>query len=484
MKLEKLFRPDSVAVIGASRTPGKVGNIILQNLTTFEGDVHPVNPQADEIMGLPCHDSVEDIGGVDMAVVSLPQPIANQAVAECRDAGVAIVIMVTSGYAEAGNQAAEQELLDIIEGTGTRILGPNCLGVFNAHTGLDTLFVPEEKSVRPPPGNVSIVTQSGGVGFMIMNELGQVSTYVSYGNQADISDMEIMEALAEDEDTAVIASYMEALKDGRGFLQAMQDITAHTPVVMLKGGRSHRGKQAASSHTGCMAGSEAVYGGLLRQAHVVQTSTLAETIDAVTALSRCRPLQGGNIAVVTNCGGLAVMETDLLSSEDTAFDALLPAPWRHQLGLAHFDRALQRRLADRLPAHATTYNPVDLGGDAEADDYRQVLDLLAAEETIDGIMAIGTLHPASIDGGQLALVFGQLVERYDKPFLVSLGVEIEGKTEQGSSEYYRPVSRISLLEDALAEMGIPVYATPERLAHGMRALHTYGRWRRIDEKDF
>ncbi len=484
MKLDKLLRPDSVAVVGASRTEGKVGNIILRNLAKFQGDVHPVNPGADEIMGMPCHDSVTDIDQVDMAVISLPQRIANQAVTECRDAGVDVVVIVTSGYGEAGNAAAEQELLDIVEGTGTRILGPNCLGVYNAHTGLDTLFIPEEKSARPPPGPVSIVTQSGGVGFMIMNELGHVSKYISYGNQADISELEIMEALAEDDDTAVIASYIEALKDGRAFLDAMPGISARKPVVMLKAGRSSQGKQAASSHTGSMAGSEAVYRGVLRQTHVVQTGTLAETIDAATALSRCPPLRSGRIAVVTNCGGMAVMETDLLSSEANEFDTLLPEPWQHRLHLADFSEELQRRLDDMLPSHAATGNPVDLGGDADADDYRNVLDILADEETIDGVIAIGTLHPASIDGGQLALVFQRFAERYDKPFLVSLGVEIEGKTEQGPSEYYRQVSRISLLEDALKEMGIPVYGTPERLANGIQALHRNGRYRRIDEKDF
>lgn len=484
MKLKKLLRPDSVAVVGASRTEGKVGNIILQNLAKFEGDVYPVNPGADEVMGMPCYDSVADIDGVDMAVVSLPQRVANQAVRECRDAGVDVVVIVTSGYGEAGNTEGEQELLDIVEGTGTRILGPNCLGVYNAHTGLDTLFIPEEKSARPSPGTVSVVTQSGGVGFMIMNELGHVSKYVSYGNQADISELEIMEALADDEQTAVIASYIEALKDGRAFLDAMPDITARKPVVMLKAGRSSQGKQAASSHTGSMAGSQAVYRGVFRQTHVVQTGTLAETIDAVTALSRCPPLRNGDIAVVTNCGGMAVMETDLLSSEANDFDELLPDAWRHRPRLASFSEELQRRLDDMLPAHASTTNPVDLGGDADADDYHGVLDLLAGEPSIDGVIAIGTLHPASIDGGQLALVFQRFAARYDKPFLVSLGVEIEGKTEQGPGEYYRQVSRISLLEDALEEMGIPVYGTPERLANGIRALHTYGRYRGIDEKDF
>ncbi|MGC9307889.1 MAG: acetate--CoA ligase family protein [Thermoplasmatota archaeon] len=484
MKLKKLLQPDSVAVVGASRTPGKVGNIILENLAKFKGDVYPINPATDEIMGLPCYGSVGDIGPVDMAVVSLPQRIANQAVKDCRDAGVDIVIVVTSGYSEVGNTDAEQELLDIIEGTGTRILGPNCLGVFNAHTGLDTLFIPEEKSARPPAGNVSIVTQSGGVGFMIMNELGHVSKYVSYGNQADISELEIMEALADDPDTAVIASYVEALKDGRAFLESMDDITARKPVVMLKAGRSSRGRQAASSHTGAMAGSEAVYSGVLRQKHVVQTATLAETIDAVKALSRCPPLFNGRIAVVTNCGGMAVMETDLLGSEDNDFDGLLPSPWRHHLRLADFSQELTRRLADCLPRHASLHNPVDLGGDADADDYQHVLEVLADEADIDGVIAIGTLHPASIDGGQLALVFQRFAERYDRPFLVSLGVEIEGRTERGTTEYYRPVSKISLLEDAIEEMGIPVYGTPERLANGIRALHSYGQWRRIDEKDF
>ncbi len=484
MKLDKLLRPDSVAVVGASRTEGKVGNIILRNLAKFQGDVHPVNPGADEIMGMPCHDSVTDIDQVDMAVISLPQRIANQAVTECRDAGVDVVVIVTSGYGEAGNAAAEQELLDIVEGTGTRILGPNCLGVYNAHTGLDTLFIPEEKSARPSPGQVSIVTQSGGVGFMIMNELGHVSKYVSYGNQADISELEIMAALADDENTAVIASYIEALKDGRAFLDTMPGITAAKPVVMLKAGRSSRGRQAASSHTGSMAGAEAVYRGVLRQTHVVQTATLADTIDAATALSRCPPLQGGRIAVVTNCGGMAVMETDMLSSDTHNVDALLPAPWRHRLHLADFSTELQQHLDRQLPPHASTGNPVDLGGDADAGDYHRVLDLLADEQAIDAIIAIGTLHPASIDGGQLALVFQRFAERYDKPFLVSLGVEIEGKTEQAPGEYIRQVSKISLLEDALKEMGIPVYATPERLANGIRALHTYGRYRQIDEKDF
>ncbi|MFB6265697.1 MAG: CoA-binding protein, partial [Candidatus Nanohaloarchaea archaeon] len=253
MSLDPFFDPDNVAVIGASRSGEKVGHSVLRNFVEekFEGEIYPVNPNAEKILGLEARDSVLDIEEeVDLGVITVPPQAANDVVQESVEKGVDGLIMITSGYSEIGGEGKEREedLKEILQGGDTRLIGPNCLGVYDSFSGVDTLFLPSYKLKRPPEGEIAIVTQSGAFGSAVMDLLADmevgVSRFVSYGNQADVTEIELMEWLDQDEDTEAIAVYMEGVSDGERFLENAREITDDKPVIALKGGKFGSGREA------------------------------------------------------------------------------------------------------------------------------------------------------------------------------------------------------------------------------------------------
>ncbi|MDY6761575.1 MAG: CoA-binding protein [Candidatus Nanohaloarchaea archaeon] len=454
MTLESFFDPDSVAVIGASRDGGKVGHSVLRNFVEedFRGDIYPVNPEADQILGLEAYGSVLDIGGeVDLGVVTVPPSVANDVVEEAVEKGVDGLIVITSGYSEIGEdgEEREQELQRIVQGTDTRLIGPNCLGVYDSFSGVDTLFLPSYKLKRPPQGDIAIVTQSGAFGSAVMDLLAEmevgISRFISYGNQADVSEQELMQWLDGDEKTAAITVYMEGASDGDAFMQTARQVTDETPVVALKGGKSGSGKSAVSSHTGSLAGSYEVYRGVFRQTRVLEATTIEELFDYSRALAYNPPLAGKNIGVVTNGGGFGVLTADSLEQRG--------------LELAEFSTATREQLREVVPDYGNVENPLDIVGDADTGRYEQALDILRKDEAIDGLIVIPLLQPLPLDSDVIDTIVN-MNEEFPKPLVVCMtGGEYTG-----------------LHAKNLEANDVAAYSSPHRAAAAMQALYQYGEW--------
>ncbi len=452
--LDQFFDPENVAIIGASRDGDKIGHSVMRNFveSEFSGGVFPVNPNADEIMGRESYDSVLDAPEeVDLAVVSIPAGIANSAIEDCVEAGVDAVIVITSGYKEIGETGAEreQELQDIVAGTGTRVLGPNCLGVYDGFSGVDTLFLPSYKLKRPPRGNIAIITQSGAFGSTVMDLLAEmevgVSRFISYGNQADVTDLELLEWLAADEKTDAVAVYMEGVSDGRGFVERAEAVTDDMPVITLKGGKSSSGKGAVSSHTGSLAGQYEVYRGVFRQTRVLEAERIEQLFDYTRALAYNPPMQGKRVGVVTNGGGFGVLAADGLEARG--------------LQLAEFSDDTKERLREVVPDYGTVGNPLDLVGDADTGRYEQALEILKDEDQLDGLIVIPLLQPLPLDSDVIDAVVN-FREEFDRPMVVCMT----------GGEY------TALHAKNLEKNEVAAYSAPERAADAMWALHRYGEW--------
>lgn len=456
-RLDALFEPRNVAIIGASRDGDKIGHAVMRNFVEnrFFGHIYPVNPHADSIMGYTSYDSVLDIeDDVDLAVVSVPATVSNKVVEECVEKDVGAVIVITSGYREIGEvgEKRSDELRDILEAGDTRLLGPNCLGIWDAYSGVDTLFLPSYKLKRPPhAGNIAIITQSGAFGSTVMDMLADMdvglSRFISYGNQADITDIELLEWLRNDEKTEAVAVYMEGVSDGKAFVEKAKAITGDMPIITLKGGKFDAGKHAVSSHTGSLAGSYNVYQGVFRQTGVMEAEHTEELFDYARALAYNPPLDGKNIAIVTNGGGYGVLTADGVE--------------RRGLNLAPFQDETVDRLRDVVPSYGNVKNPLDLIGDADAERYEAALNVLKDDENIDGMIVIPLLQPLPLDS-EIVDILLNFQESYSNPVVACMT----------GSQFTQ------LHMKNLEKNGVAAYTSPKRAADAMYALYRYGEWKK------
>ena len=306
--LEKLLKPDTVAVIGASRTPGKVGHEILANLISagFQGTIVPVNPTADKVLDLPCYASLAAFGSpIDLSVIAVPRSAVRDAVDESLAAGAGAICVITAGFKEVGAEGAalEREIAKTCVSHHARLLGPNCLGLINTHHRMNASFSKQ----TPRQGGISVLSQSGALCTAILDwaasrQLG-MSKIVSIGNKADIDECDLVSALADDDDTRVIVAYLESIGSGKEFIQTAAAAAAVKPVVVLKAGTSSAGAKAASSHTGSLAGADIAYGAAFRRSGILRAATFESLFDIATALEM-QPLPKGNrVAIITNAGG-------------------------------------------------------------------------------------------------------------------------------------------------------------------------------------
>jgi acetate---CoA ligase (ADP-forming) len=422
------FNPAGVAVIGASDTRGKLGNEILKNLVqgAFPGALYPINPKSERILGLDCHKSVKDIAGpVDLAVVIIPARFVPQAIQECGERGIKGAVVVTGGFSEAGAEGAELQktLAKVAAEYGVRVIGPNCQGVNNPYGSLCASW-----PLLTRRGRVAVISQSGTVGAAMMDwfsveELG-VSSFVSLGNRADVDEIDLIEYFERDENTKVIAVYIEGIKDPVRFRKTLESVKK--PVVVLKSGRTPRGMVAAESHTKSLAGTDAIYASLFKRHGICRADTIEEFYDFAKAFAYLKPPSGNRIVFITTSGGAAILATD--SAEQEGIET---AP-------------LPKELADSLegviPAHAIRSNPLDLTGDANAKMFGEVIE--RARPHFD----------------TLGVIFGD-------PILDASTVVTPGANELiiflGGAE----VEREERLK--MHRKGIPVFPTPER---GIRAL--------------
>lgn len=435
------FRPRSIAVIGASATKGSVGNSILNSLKNFKGRVYPVNPKHKKINGLWCYGSIKDIKNpVDMGVIAVPNKAVAAVLRECVEKKVNGVVIVNSGYSEIGNREDEDELKKIIKNTKTRIIGVNCLGVLDTITGVDTLFLPEPELKRPKPGGISFLSQSGAFGSTLLDLISYenigVAKFVSYGNQTDVKDWELLEYLGRDQTTKVIIIYIEGVSDGRKFMNIAKKIKK--PILIFKAGKTEAGSRSAASHTGAVAGSYDVYKAAFKQTGVFEVDSVEEMYDAAKALEFQNTFSG-NVAVVTNGGGFGVIASDYLIKSG--------------LTLATFSEQTTTKLKKILPAYASIHNPLDLIGDADHIRYEKALDVLIRDNDVKAILIIALLQPVSMTP-RVIDVIKRVKKKTEKPFVVC-------STGGTYTEKHVPT---------LEKAKIPVYITPERAVRSLKAL--------------
>lgn len=447
--LKAFFEPASVAVIGASTNPTKLGYSVLQNLVEGGfvqiGQAYPINPKADQILDLKAYPSVLDVPGpIDLAVIVIPFMFVPKALEECGKKGVSAVIVITAGFREAGVEGLEreQELIKIAKAYDMRLIGPNCLGVIDTFTPLNASF----SAGTPPKGPMAFMSQSGALGTAILDwaQAGRLglSKFVSLGNKADVSEIDLMRAWVEDEESKVILMYSEGLPKGEEFITTARSVTRRKPVVAIKSGVTQSGSRAVSSHTGSLAGSEQAYEAAFRQAGVLRAESMEEMFDMALALGYQPSLGGDQIGIVTNAGGPGILATDALE--------------RNGMSLARLELETVRALNDYLPSAASSANPVDVLGDALSDRYAFAIDQVASDPNVDGVMVI--LTPQAMTEVELtARSICEVSRQTEKPVLTCF---------MGEATVKKGI-------DILTNWGIPNYQFPERAALSFKAMSDY-----------
>ncbi|MGM0771300.1 MAG: acetate--CoA ligase alpha subunit [Halobacteriota archaeon] len=445
--LEKLFEPASVAVIGASRTKGKVGRAVLDNLIgSYRGEIIPINPKADEILGLRCYPTIlEAPNTAELAVVVLPAVLVPDELEKCGIAGVSNVVVISAGFKEAGIEGAklERRCTEIVNKYGMRMVGPNCLGIIDTGSGLNASFA----ASMAKKGNIAMMSQSGaictstldwadakGVGF---------SKFISLGNKADLSENDFLLEMVDDGDTSVIAAYLEGVKDGPKFMEIAREVSHKKPIVVVKSGRTAVGSRAVSSHTGTLAGSDEAYNAAFSQSGVMRADSVEQMLDYMRAFSSQPVPEGKNIAIVTNAGGLGILTADACHYAG--------------LSLSSFEGSTIDSLREKLSPAASFYNPVDVLGDAHPDIYGHALETILTDPNVDGIIVL-TSPQAMTDVKNIAEVVAEKAVSSRKPILCSF---VGG-------------TRIEEGEEILERHQIPNYAFPERAVSSMAALCNYG----------
>lgn len=454
LALDVFFKPRSVAVIGASRTPGKIGHAILDSVKkSFPGKIYPINPVAGEIIGLTAYPSVLDVPEpIDLAVIAVKAEKVKDVILECKKKKIKAAIIISSGFSEIGNKEGELELKKA--GKDIRMLGPNCVGVF-APKEMDTLFMPYERLLRPMEGGIGFISQSGAFGTALIDLAASegvgISKFVSIGNQMDINETEMIDYLGKDTGTRAIAIYLESVSDGKAFVSKAKRVSKIKPIIALKAGKTKAGAEAAASHTGSLAGEAQIYSAAFEQAGIIEAKTTEEVFDYSKALANQPPLKDNKIAVVTDGGGFGILAAD--TAELCG------------LNLAQLDGKSLAGLKEFLPAYASLKNPIDLTGDSTSERYQKALDIVFKDKNISGVVIIALLQIATLDEKIIDVL--RDCKMYGKPFVVCAT----------GGEYTQKKAR------RLESFGIPVYPTPERAVKAMHALHEYGKIiNKADEK--
>ena len=446
--IKAIMEPRSIAVIGATDRPGSVGRAVVTNIIEagFGGVLYPVNPRARSVVANRAYPSISDIPDeVDMAVVIVPAPMVTQVVEEAAEKGVKGVVVITAGFKEVGGEGLEmeRELKALVQEKGIRLVGPNCLGVINTAPGfsMNASFA----QAMPAPGKIGFISQSGAMCTAVLDlakgrNIG-FSKFISFGNKADVSEIDLLEYLGQDPETEVILMYLEDITDGKKFMDVARKITwkYKKPMLAIKSGRSEEGAKAVSSHTGSLAGSDAAYDAIFMQGGIQRVEDVNEMFHYATAFSQMPRPRGNRIAIVTNAGGPGIMTTD--------------AAVRHGLKLAEFGERTTRILAKNLPPTANIHNPVDVIGDADYQRYEAALRAVIDDGDVDG--AIVVLTPQKMtDVLETAQMVPRVIEGVDKPVLCS----------------FMGIVDVSEGVRFLEENGIPNYSFPEEAVRALASM--------------
>ncbi len=464
-RLDAIFSPKSLAVVGASTTPGKVGHDIFVNILNgkFTGTLYPVNPKARSVACVKAYPTLSDIpDDIDLAMIILPPHLALKSTQDAIDKGVKGIVIVSAGFREVGGEGLEIEnkIVALCKDAGVRIIGPNCLGVINPNP--DIRLNASFSARMPESGNVSFISQSGALCTAVLDfaadrEFG-FSKFISIGNKADVDELDLLRYLHADQETEVIMIYLEELRHGAEFVETVKEITsgdAPKPVLVIKSGRTGAGAKAAASHTGALAGTEAVYDAIFQQSGIIRVESIDELFDFATAFAykdesalgklRRKVPHGNRVAIVTNAGGPGIVATDVTVSSG--------------LQLSQLSQDTLETLASHLPSAANINNPVDIIGDAAQDRYENALSAVIRDENVDGALVI--LTPQSMTNAlATAQAIVRIASRSHKPILCC----------------FMGIIDVSAGVKYLQGHGIPVFKFPENAAKAFGALYRYAKW--------
>ncbi len=440
------FYPRTVALIGATDKPTKPGTAILENLAHFNGAVYPVNPKHETLLGHRCYKSLTEVPeAIDLAIVALPAPLAAREIDELKAKGIRNVIIISSGFAEAGAAGVQmqQYIASKIKQYGMRLIGPNALGVYNTENSLDTFFVSRERVSRPVAGRLSIISQSGAITVILMEALARdgtgIAKAVNYGNRLDVDDADCLEFFADDQQTTAVAMYMESVADGNKFLRAAKILTARKPLVIWKAGKFETGAAAVASHTATLAGRYGLYRAAIRQAGAVEASGFDHLVDTAKALAVMDyPCVGNRLLIVTNGGGMAVAAADRAGFDGFSLPSV-PEGVREKLGRA-------------FPSYFVLNNPIDLTGSGKDEDYYGALK--EALPHYDAAVVIVLMGATTVTESVTEMI-ARACHEVKKPVACCI-LQGLGYTREAMS--------------VLLKLGIPVYPSPERAVHALTAL--------------
>ena len=455
-KLEAIFSPKSIAVLGASKTKGKVGHDIFANILrgNYQGTLYPVNPKTKSVLSVRSYPSIVDIPEqIDLAMIILPPKVALKAVEDCAKSGVKGIIIVSAGFKEVGGEGVtiQNRITEICAEAGIRLVGPNCLGVINPapEISMNASF----SARMPNQGNISFISQSGALCTAVLDFAAHrgfgFSKFISIGNKADVDELDLLKYYHKDPNTDVVMIYMEELmRSGSEFIEAVQQVTngeKPTPVLAIKSGRSAAGAAAASSHTGSLAGPDAYYDAIFSEAGIIRCNTVNELFDYAEAFASKKIPTGNRVAIVTNAGGPGIIATDMTVSSG--------------LELAQFSEKTVEELRKYLPATANFHNPVDVIGDATRDRYENSLATVISDANVDAALII--LTPQSMtDAIGTAQAIVDISQSCRKPIVCS----------------FMGIVDVSEGVNLLQKNKIPVYTFPENAAAALGKLYLATRW--------
>ena len=448
--MKNFFQAKRVAIIGASKEEGKVGNVIFQNFLglPFKGEVFAVNPTAEEVMGYPAYKKLKDIPGkIDLAVIAIPAKYVIKAVEECGKEKIKNLIIISAGFKEIGNKKLDNQLQKILSKYKIKCIGPNCLGVYSSQ-GVDTLFLPKFRLKRPKPGTISFVSQSGASGSAILDLAAEqgygFSKFISYGNAMNINETDLIEYLGEDKETKVICLYVEGISDGKRFLDVCRKISRKKPIIAIKGGISKKASQATLSHTGSMAGQAEIYFGAFKQAGIITAHNLEEMFDYLRIFEKIhiKP-KGKKIQVITNGGGYGILSTDAIE--------------HFELEMAEPSKKTTNSLKNKMPAIAVIKNPTDLLGDANTQRYKDAITAYNKDKNVDIIMA--TILPQTPLIGEKSIIAAlkELKKQIKKPLV----------TITTGSKYAKE------LRKKIEKTGIPCFEFPYNAARALKEFTSF-----------
>ena len=454
--LDPIFKPKSIAIVGASRDPRAIGHQCVKNLldSKYKGKIYPVNPKADEVEGLKCYHSILDIPDeVDMALITIPAKIVPAVTEECGKKGVKGLVIIASGFSEIGRKDLEDQVVQIAKKYGMRILGPNVVGVLNNPLNANASFAP----YLPYPGKAAMISQSGALLIAMdartwVDHVG-ISHMISIGNMSDLDFADLIEYFNGDKDTNVISLYVEGINKGRKFLDACKK--SKKPIVAIKAGVSKRGASAAASHTGSLAGSAKIYEAAFKQGHVVQVENLNALFDETMALALQPPMMGDNLLIITNGGGVGVLATD--------------AAEKYKIPLKDAPDDLKLLMRKHMPEFGSPKNPVDLTGMADRVNYEGSIKDALKHPWVDGLVVLycetSFTDPMNIVKG----IYNSIKESgVKKPVTVSL---VGGERSIKAGQW-------------LIENRVPYYSSPHAAVRAIAALRQHGKFMQKPIRDF